>query len=103
MCFKKNKGEKLINLRVYKWLSGRYFLFFRVDKKHERILNFDLVNDGGIINLLIINKDNGETQSLEKMESGHYEFKLEKGDRYRLVITASKASGKYRISSQKID
>lgn len=58
---------------------------------------FTLNNDGGAIRFDFTDAETGEVTTLDNPSSGEYAIPLEKGKTMKLLITASKAIGAYKI------
>ena len=96
--------EKIRTLTARKYLIMSCHLshYFAGHKKYEEALILTLTNKGGSINFLFTNLNSGETTSLDNPPSGEYVIPLKKGEKTKLLITASKAIGAYKIAKKTI-
>jgi len=101
MCFNFKNKARTVTSHFYISLTGkRYFLFCA--KKVDRILIIELENNEGDIIFSLENRNSGRKQELINSPTGSYEFKLNKGEKYRLVISATKASGSHKIKIKNV-
>lgn len=91
----------LLGARKYYLLScGRRTFSIKGHKEYEEVLVITLTNDGGYIELEIVDKSNNESTKLENPESGIYSFPLKKGEVTNLIIRAKSAIGSYKIEKK---
>ena len=93
--------EKLKTLaaRKYKYLSCHRYFVFTGHKEYEESLVLTVTNDGGQIKFAFTDSAGKETV-LDNPETGEYIIPLQKGEKTKLVITASKAVGAYNIKKK---
>ena len=95
------KKERLVHLRMYALCSGRrYHFFYR--KKYDRLLRFELISNKGEVDIKFTNNTSGETIEQNNLPAGIYEFNLLKENKYCFVLIYRKASGKTKITIQKL-
>lgn len=97
-----NMKERLVHLRIYKFASGKRYLFF-LKKKYDRLLTFEVVSNKGEVGLKFINKTTGDTIEKTNVSTGIYEFNLLKENKYCFVAIYKKASGKTTITIKKLE
>ena len=95
--------EKLKTLaaRKYKYLSCHRYFVFTGHKEYEESLVLTLTNDGGQITFTFTDSTGKETV-FDNPETGEYIIPLQKGEKTKLVINASKAIGAYNIKKKTI-
>ena len=95
--------EKLKTLaaRKYKYLSCHRYFVFTGHKEYEESLVLTLTNDGGQITFTFTDSK-GQKTIFNNPETGEYNIPLQKGEKTKLVITASKAIGAYNIKKKTI-
>ena len=98
MCFKRN-GVAYISSRSYLYQSGNRFFFIN-SSKVDRTLILELVNSKGDFNLKLVNLSSNEEIVKEHMDSNTYEFKIDKGVKYKLVLTTKGVCGHYKITTK---
>lgn len=95
------KKERLVHLRMYALCSGKRYLFFN-RKKYDRFLKFELISNKGEVDIKFANNTSGEIVEQNNLSTGMYEFNLLKENKYCLVVIYKKASGKTKITIQKL-
>ena len=90
------KTKTLASRKYYLLSCHKYFVFVS-HKEYEESLMLIVTNDGGQISFIFTAPD-GEETAFNNPESGEYIIPLKKGEKTKLVITASKAIGSYKIS-----
>ena len=95
--------EKLKTLaaRKYKYLSCHRYFVFTGHKEYEESLMLTLTNNGGQITFTFTDSK-GQEIVFDNPASGEYVIPLQKGEKTKLVITASKAIGAYNIKKKPI-
>ena len=95
--------EKLTTLaaRKYYFLSCHRYFVFTGHKEYEESLVLTITNNGGQITFTFTDSKGQET-IFDNPASGEYVMPLEKGEKTKLVITASKAIGAYNIKKKTI-
>ena len=95
--------EKLKTLaaRKYKYLSCHRYFAFTGHEEYEESLVLTLTNDGGQITFTFTDSK-GQKTIFNNPETGEYNIPLKKGEKMKLVITASKAIGAYSIKKKTI-
>ncbi len=96
--------EKLqvLALRKYCFLTCHRFQVFKAHKKLEESLVLTVTNNSGSISFTFTDLSNNEVISFDNPKSGDYIIPLKKGIKTKLVITASKAIGSYKIIKKTI-
>lgn len=92
---------KTLAARKYKFLSCHRYFVFTGHKDYEESLVLTLTNDGGYITFTFTDS-NGQETIFDNPISGEYVIPLKKGEKTKLVITASKAIGAYNIKKKTI-
>ncbi len=87
--------------RKYYLLSCHRYFVFTGHKEYEESLVLTLTNNGGQINFTFTDSKGKETV-FDNPETGEYIIPLQKGEKTKLVITASKAIGAYNIKKKTI-
>lgn len=87
--------------RKYKYLSCHRYFVFTGHKEYEESLVLTITNDGGQISFTFTDSKGQETV-FDNPASGEYVIPLQKGEKTKLVITASKAIGAYNIKKKTI-
>lgn len=95
------KKERLVHLSVYALCGGKRYHFFH-RKKYDRLLRFELISNKGEVDIKLINKTSGEMIEQNNLSTGMYEFNLLKENKYCFVLIYKKASGKTKITTQKL-
>ena len=88
--------------RKYYLLSCHRFMTYIGHKSYEETIILSVINDGGSICFTFTDLSNNEVISLDNPKSGDYIIPLKKGIKTKLVITASKAIGSYKIIKKTI-
>lgn len=96
MC-KRKDGKRLVHARAYLYLTSNRFHFFCADKKHDRQLTLELVNNKGTLDLTFVNRTTKEETSMSDLQTGVYTFKLNKGEKYLLKLRDHKSCGNRKI------
>ena len=93
--------EKLTTLaaRKYYFLFCHRYFVFTGHKEYEESLVLTITNNGGQITFTFTDSKGQET-IFDNPASGEYVMPLEKGEKTKLVITASKAIGAYNIKKK---
>lgn len=89
-------------LRKYRLLTCKRFHVFTGHKKYEESLILSVINNGGSICFNFTNLSTNETLTFDNPSSGEYVVPLQKGEKIKLVINASKAIGSYKIVKKTI-
>ena len=97
MCFKDKFGFKLIGFRRYRNLSGHQSFRLNKNKKSDRTLVLELVNEKGNFEFRIINNDTKEEIVRNNLKTGIYEFKILINNSYQVHFVTSKTSGSYKL------
>lgn len=92
---------KTLAARKYKYLSCHRCFVFTGQKEYEESLVLTLTNNGGQITFTFTDSKGQET-IFNNPETGEYIIPLQKGEKTKLVITASKAIGAYNIKKKTI-
>ncbi len=88
--------------RKYHLLSCHRFMTFIGHKSYEEIIILSVINDGGSISFAFTDLTTNEAIVFDNPKSGDYIIPLKKGIKTKLVITASKAIGSYKIIKKRI-
>lgn len=88
--------------RKYYLLSCHRFMTFKGHKSYEETIILSVINDGGSICFTFTDLSSNEVISFDNPKSGDYIIPLKKGIKTKLVITASKAIGSYKIIKKTI-
>ena len=91
--------EKIRTLasRKYLILSCHRTFVLTGNKNHEQSIILTLTNNGGTIKFTFTDLDTNEVTTFDNPISGEYVIPLKKGVKTKLLITASKAKGSYKI------
>ncbi len=96
--------EKLKTLAARKYfllLCHRYHMF-KGHKEYEESLILTVNNNGGNICFTFTDMSTNEVITFDNPETGDYVIPLKKGEKMKLVITAAKAIGAYKIVKKTI-
>ena len=88
--------------RKYYLLSCHRYQVFTGHKEYEESLLLTLTNDGGSISFKFIDLSNNEVITFDNPKTGEYVIPLKKRIKTKMVITASKAIGAYKIVKKTI-
>lgn len=91
---------RTITIRKYYILSCHRTFIFSGNKNHEQSIILTLTNKGGTIKFTFTDLQTNEVVEFDNPSSGEYVVPLKKGVKTKLVITASKAKGSYKISKK---
>lgn len=96
--------EKLRTLqsRSYYLLHTNRTMIISAHKKYDESIILNVTNNGGTIDFAFTDLSNNEVISFDNPKSGDYIIPLKKGIKTKLVITASKAIGSYKIIKKTI-
>ena len=92
---------KTLAVRKYKYLLCHLCFVFTCHKEYEESLVLTLTNNGGQITFTFTDSTGKETV-FDNPETGEYIIPLQKGEKTKLVINASKAIGAYNIKKKTI-
>ncbi len=95
-----NPDGRLITMRSFILMSCLRHCILRMPKEDE-LFTINLVKDAGNIEIKVYNPED-KKDSLTVNDTGKYTFKLSKGNKYRLTIKATHASGHYSIRRKRI-
>ena len=88
--------------RKYRLLTCYRFWMFTGHKEYEESLILILTNEGGSISFAFTDLTTNQTTSFENPSSGEYVIPLQKSGKMKLIITANKAIGAYKIVKKTI-
>ena len=88
--------------RKYFLLSCHRFYFFKGHKEYEESLILTVNNNGGNICFTFTDMSTNEVITFDNPKTGDYAIPLKKGEKMKLVITAAKAIGAYKIVKKTI-
>ena len=88
--------------RKYRLLSCHRYQTFTGHKTYDESLILTITNNGGSISFTFTDLSNNEVISFNNPKTGDYIIPLKKGIKTKLVITASKAIGSYKIIKKTI-
>ena len=96
--------EKLrtLTIRKYLLLSCHRYFFFSGHKKYDESLIFYVTNNSGTISFRFTDLSSKEEILFDNPKTGEYVVPLKKGGKMKLVISASRASGGYKIVKKTI-
>ena len=83
-------------------MSCHRFSYFKAHKLYEQSIIISLDITKGLFSFELINLTTEERIKMGNPEKGTYEYPLKKENKYKLVITAKGASGKYKIQRKTI-
>lgn len=81
----------------YYLLSCNRYHVFRAHKEYEESLLLTVTNNSGSICFTFIDLSTNEETKFDNPTTGEYIIPLKKGVKTKLIITASKANGAYKI------
>ncbi len=88
--------------RKYYLLSCHRFQVFKGHKEYEESLVLSVTNNGGSICFTFTDLSTNEVITFDNPKTGDYVISLKRGEQMKLVITASKAIGAYKIVKKTI-
>lgn len=98
MCFKKSDKPKFITSRVYRYSSGHRYFSIPKNKNIDRILNIEVTNNKGNVDIEVYDKTYDRSEKLNNPSTGVYEFFLLKEHEYKITIITSAAYGGYKLT-----
>ena len=92
--------RKLLAARAYCLLFCNITLTVSADKQREESLLLQVRNDGGEIHFAFVDLSTGETKTFDNPSTGEYAVSLKRSSKVKLLITANRAIGSYRIEKR---